>query len=251
MTSGSPQEVLDKLNTLDQISTNKNLVLVQYAKAQQQAKTAKGSADAASAAAAKTIKGIAAKKTKIEAGLVTLKVKLSALTAAQRAQVMAAAGGAAVSSASASSTSTSTSTSASSAPGSSAPASTPAPQTAPTVTGAPSAAAQAAVNAALSRLGSPYVWAAAGPSSFDCSGLTMWSYAQAGVGLPHSSSAQRGAGPSVAFGSLLPGDLVFMPGHVGMYIGNGQVVHAPTTGDVVKIIQFSSMGWDYANRPTG
>ncbi|WP_194291421.1 C40 family peptidase, partial [Cumulibacter manganitolerans] len=106
-----------------------------------------------------------------------------------------------------------------------------------------SGTAQGAVQAALSKLGSPYVWGAAGPNSFDCSGLTMWAYGQVGVSLPHSSSAQAAAGTTVPLSSLAPGDIVWMPGHVGMYIGNGQVVHAPTTGDVVKVVALSSMGW--------
>ena len=82
-------------------------------------------------------------------------------------------------------------------------------------------------------------YGAAGPSAFDCSGLTMMSWAQAGVGLPHSSSAQYGSGPHVASSALQPGDLVFyyQPiSHVGMYIGNGMIVHAanPSTGVVVS-----------------
>ncbi len=98
--------------------------------------------------------------------------------------------------------------------------------------------AAAAVNYAMAQVGDSYVYGAAGPSAFDCSGLTMMSWAQAGVGLPHSSSAQYGSGPHVASNALQPGDLVFyyQPiSHVGMYIGNGMIVHAanPSTGVVV------------------
>jgi cell wall-associated NlpC family hydrolase len=96
---------------------------------------------------------------------------------------------------------------------------------------------------ALSKLGSPYKWAAAGPDMFDCSGFTMWCYAQIGVSLPHSSRAQINVGQRVSKANLQPGDLVFFGRstihHVGIYVGNGNYVHAPSTGDVVKV---SSLG---------
>jgi cell wall-associated NlpC family hydrolase len=97
------------------------------------------------------------------------------------------------------------------------------------------------VGVALSQLGTPYVWGGAAPGGFDCSGLVMWAYAQVGVSLPHSSYAQYGYGVPVSRDQLQPGDLVFFDGlgHVGIYIGGGQFVHAPHTGDVVKI---SSLG---------
>jgi peptidoglycan DL-endopeptidase CwlO len=91
---------------------------------------------------------------------------------------------------------------------------------------------------ALRYLGIPYRWAGASPSTgFDCSGLVMYVYAQVGISLPHSSYAQWGMGTPVSRADLEPGDLVFFNGesHVGIYIGGGQFVHAPHTGDVVKI----------------
>ena len=94
------------------------------------------------------------------------------------------------------------------------------------------------VGIAMQQLGKPYSWGAAGPSSFDCSGLMMYCYAQVGVSLPHSSGAQYGSGQSVGRASLKPGDLVFFGSpihHVGMYIGGGSMIHAPSSGDVVKI----------------
>lgn len=95
------------------------------------------------------------------------------------------------------------------------------------------------VNIALSKLGSPYKWAAAGPDAFDCSGFTMWCYARVGVSLPHSSRAQISVGQRVSRDNLAPGDLVFFGRssihHVGIYIGGGNFVHSPNTGDVVKI----------------
>jgi peptidoglycan DL-endopeptidase CwlO len=112
--------------------------------------------------------------------------------------------------------------------------------------------AAAAVNYAMAQVGDSYVYGAAGPSAYDCSGLTMASWAQAGVGLPHSSSAQFGSGPHVASNALQPGDLVFyyQPiSHVGMYIGNGMIVHAanPSTGVVVAGV--FSMPYSGAVRP--
>ena len=102
----------------------------------------------------------------------------------------------------------------------------------------PSSTGSGAADAALSQIGVPYRWAGASPGEgFDCSGLVMWAYAQVGVSLPHNAAAQHGSGTPVSRDQLEPGDLVFFDGdgHVGIYIGNGQFVHAPHTGDVVKI----------------
>ena len=109
---------------------------------------------------------------------------------------------------------------------------------------AANAAAQKAVDTALAQVGDPYVWGGAGPNSFDCSGLTQFAYAAAGVNLPHSSSMQSGIGVPVAIADLQPGDLVFFyspVSHVGMYIGNGQMVHAGSSGDVVKVVDLAYM----------
>jgi cell wall-associated NlpC family hydrolase len=97
--------------------------------------------------------------------------------------------------------------------------------------------AAAAIAAARSALGKPYVWGANGPSGFDCSGLTQWSYAQAGVSLPRTSQAQRFAGRQVPLSQAQPGDLVTYrsdASHVAMYMGNGQVIHAPYPGAPVR-----------------
>ncbi len=99
-----------------------------------------------------------------------------------------------------------------------------------------------AVAIALQYLGVPYVWGGASPATgFDCSGFVMFVYAQLGVSLPHNAAAQYGYGTPVPRDQLQPGDLVFFDGlgHVGLYIGNGQFVHAPHTGDVVKISSLS------------
>jgi cell wall-associated NlpC family hydrolase len=112
--------------------------------------------------------------------------------------------------------------------------------------------AAAAVNYALAQVGDAYVYGAAGPSAFDCSGLTMMAWAQAGVGLPHSSSAQMGSGTPVSSSSLQPGDLVFYyspVSHVGIYIGGGRIVHAANPSSGVQVAGVFSMPFSGAVRP--
>ena len=108
-----------------------------------------------------------------------------------------------------------------------------------------------ALAAARTRLGMPYVWGAAGPTSFDCSGLTSWAFKQAGVTLPRTSSAQSTVGTPVSKAQLQPGDLVFFyspVSHVGIYVGNGQILHASTSGQPVKISDMSTMPFHNARR---
>jgi cell wall-associated NlpC family hydrolase len=95
-----------------------------------------------------------------------------------------------------------------------------------------------ALRFALTKRGDPYVWGAAGPSSFDCSGLVLWAYAQVGISLPHFTGDQWNMGVHVARADLQPGDLVFFYpdiGHVGLYIGNGLMVDAPNFGEPVQV----------------
>ncbi len=106
------------------------------------------------------------------------------------------------------------------------------------------------VGIAMQYLGTPYRWGGASPGGFDCSGLVMYVFGQVGVSLPHNAAAQYGYGSPVSRDQLQPGDLVFFDGlgHVGIYVGNGSFIHAPHSGDVVKI---SSMtGW-YASTYVG
>jgi peptidoglycan DL-endopeptidase CwlO len=117
--------------------------------------------------------------------------------------------------------------------------------------------ARAAVRWALAQLGDPYRWGAVGPDAFDCSGLTSSAYRAAGTAIPRVSRAQWNAGPHVAVANLLPGDLVFYADntrdpatihHVGMYIGNGLMVHAPHTGAVVQVASIWREGYIGATR---
>ena len=117
---------------------------------------------------------------------------------------------------------------------------------------AASGRAAAAVAAARSAVGSPYAWGAAGPSSFDCSGLTQWAYGKAGTSIPRTSQAQRSAGQQVPLGQARPGDLVIYrddASHVGMYMGNGQVVHAPYPGAQVRYDPVGMMPVSAVTRP--
>ncbi|GAA2790281.1 NlpC/P60 family protein [Kribbella solani] len=112
--------------------------------------------------------------------------------------------------------------------------------------------AQIAINAALSQLGDPYVWGASGPNSYDCSGLTMYAWGKAGVSLSHSSKAQAGEGRRVSRSDLMPGDLVFFNtpiSHVGIYLGNGRIVHAPRPGKSVEISPLDENPYNTAVRP--
>lgn len=107
---------------------------------------------------------------------------------------------------------------------------------------------QQAVTLAKSKLGCPYQWGATGPSKFDCSGLMYWVAKQLGKSIPRTSLEQSKSGTPVSKSNLLPGDLVFFGSpvhHVGMFVGNNQFIHAPQTGDVVKISSLSSRR-DYA-----
>ena len=100
------------------------------------------------------------------------------------------------------------------------------------------------VAAAMAQLGKPYGWGAAGPDAFDCSGLMVWAYAQNGIGIPRTSQAQLAGGTPVSMDALQPGDIIgYYPGvtHVGMYIGDGMVVHSSDYGIPIQVVPLNSM----------
>ncbi len=98
------------------------------------------------------------------------------------------------------------------------------------------------VGIAQSQLGVPYVWGGASPSTgFDCSGFTSWVFGQAGYYLPRSSNAQAGYGTPVPASAVAPGDLLVWSGHVAIHAGNGQIIHAATSGKPVKYSNYAAM----------
>lgn len=123
-------------------------------------------------------------------------------------------------------------------------------------TDAPKVSAGAGVGAAAlaiaqTKIGKPYVWGASGPNAFDCSGLVMWAFKQVGVSLPRTSAAQSQVGTAVSKGDLRPGDLVFFyspVSHVGIYVGDGKILNASTSGEPVKISNMAYMPFHNARR---
>ncbi len=254
--SKSPQAFLDKLSALDVISHKQATVLKSLAAARVDAQKAKRASDRAVAAARKTTAELKSTKAWMVQKMAHLRALLAKLTAKERAalfaaqQRAAAAKAAAERRAAAERASRSVTRQAPQAAPAPAPAAQPAPNPAPAPVGSSSGAAQA-VAVAKAQIGKPYVWGAAGPDSFDCSGLMVYAWQAAGVSLPHSSSAQYDVGTHVSESDLQPGDLVFYYSpisHVGMYIGNGQIVNAPEPGENVKVVGVNDAPYAGATR---
>ncbi|MEU2350154.1 C40 family peptidase [Modestobacter sp. NPDC049651] len=219
LTSGSARDLVEQMSTLDQLAAHTDQVVGRIAAARdaaEQAKTAAATAEQQAEAAAADLK---AKQAELKKQLSGYQSDLARLTAADQAKVQTALSGPQLTTA------------------------TPAP--------APTAAAGKAVQVALAQTGDLYVSGASGPDQFDCSGLTMYAYAAAGISLPHSSLAQSRMGTPVARQDLQPGDLVFYykpVSHVGIYIGNGQMVHAPVPGQRVLVTSVDKGGYVGARR---
>jgi cell wall-associated NlpC family hydrolase len=109
----------------------------------------------------------------------------------------------------------------------------------------PPSLAERAVKLARAQLGVPYVWGGASPAGFDCSGLVSWVYGRLGISLPHNSAALYGVGRPVPLSAMRPGDLVFFSGlgHVGLYVGQGRMIHAPQSGRSVEIEALDSRSY--------
>jgi cell wall-associated NlpC family hydrolase len=223
LTSASADEFVHQLGTLDAIAGHTDDLVTEVASAADEADAAQARADRAEAEAQRAFDEITAQQKALQAQIADYQQQYDALTASQQRQVSRAHAGKALA--------------------------------VPSGVIAPSAAAQAAVDTALAQVGDPYVWGAGGPDSFDCSGLTQYAYSAAGVSLPHSSSSQSTMGAPVSRSELQPGDLVFFyspVSHVGMYIGNGQMVHASTSGTPVQVADLDSMGnYNSARRIAG
>jgi cell wall-associated NlpC family hydrolase len=209
MTSHSADEFLSQVNTLDAIAGHTNDVLAQVSAAATAADQAKTTADTATAAAKKTLDEVTAQQADLQTQIADYKAQYDRLDAAEQAQVNRAHAGPALDAPSVVTQSAPASVTTSSAASSAKAASSASGGAAPAAAGAPSGAAAAAVRTALAQVGDPYVWGAAGPGSFDCSGLMQYAYAAAGVSLPHSSRVQSTMGTPVSRSNLQPGDLVF------------------------------------------
>jgi len=221
MTSDSAEDFVDRMSTLQLVAGHQNGILTEAAGANVAAAQAQAAAVDAAAQAQATYDKVAAQQADLQKQVAEYQAVYDRLSATERQAAAASTGDRA-------SRSAERETAAASGP-----------------VVANSEAAQVAVDAAMAQRGKPYVWAASGPGSFDCSGLTAFAYKAAGIALPHSSAQQSRMGQAVARADLQPGDLVFFyspVSHVGIYIGNGQMVHAPTSGDVVKVASVDSMG---------
>lgn len=241
----SPSDFIDKANAKVQVDSFNGKKIDSLTATEASIAQAKQQADAAQAAASQAIDTVAEKKNYIESEIPKLEEKLATLTEQERQALEASQGG----TTEAAQEAAANPQAAQAAQAAQVTQATAAQQTAQTpAPAAASGSAATVVNWAMSQRGKPYVWGGEGPNGFDCSGLTKMAYQQIGISLPHSSSAQRGYGTSVSLSALQPGDLVFAPGHVAIYIGNGTVVHAPTFGSPVQTMPMSYMSFSSAKR---
>jgi cell wall-associated NlpC family hydrolase len=228
LTSKDAQDFIGQVSTLQSIAGHQAAVLDQAVAAGRTAEQASAQAAKAVTAARATYQAVARQQADLQAQVNTYQADFDRLSAQEKQAALAAAE-TADARASRDVRSAAADTSAA------VPVATPP---------APGQAAAVAMKVALEQRGKAYVWAAAGPSSFDCSGLMQYAYAAAGINLPHSALMQSRMGTPVSRSALQPGDLVFFyspVSHVAMYIGNGNIVQAPTAGDVVKISSLASM----------
>lgn len=252
LTAESPQQLIGKLAVQRVISTEMREQMASYRAASEQAtkaeqESAKSAADAKTAAeqAAAVRASLQAKQSQLQVQIAVVKSQYLSLTADQRTALAN--------------------------PAPAAPAAAPAPEAAPPgqapgeaappggMPGMPGAAPggvgggdrATVVQAALTQVGSPYVWGGAAPGGFDCSGLVMWAFQQAGISLPHSSQAMAHGGQPVALSDLQPGDVLTFysdASHAGLYIGDGMMIHSSTYGVPVRVVPMNSSGPIYDAR---
>ena len=217
LVSDSPQQMLDQMSTLDFLNRDAVSAVDGYKKAKAAADAAENrAADALKAAesaksdAERKSSDLQKKKSSLATEIARIKAIYDRLTGAQRGSLIG-----------------------------------PAVPFDPSMVPPGSTVELAAVRAALTRVGSPYSWGGTGPGQFDCSGLMMWAYQQSGKTLPRTSQAQLAGGQPVARSELQPGDLIVYYSaatHVGMYVGDGKVVHAATYGVPVQVVPIDSAG---------
>ncbi|GEL25474.1 hydrolase Nlp/P60 [Pseudonocardia sulfidoxydans NBRC 16205] len=222
LSSTSPQNFLDQMSALESLTAEHRVQLQEFEAKVAAARQARADADAAVAraqqtadAARRTADDIKARKAAADVRITDVERMISRLGPAERATLLSPDEGAPIG----------------------------------IVLG--SGIGAKALAMAATKLGSPYVWGASGPRSFDCSGLTSWAFEQVGMTLPRSSSAQSRIGTPVAWNDLRPGDLVFYyspVSHVGIYAGGGKMINAPESGDVVKYQTVSRSAFSGARR---
>jgi cell wall-associated NlpC family hydrolase len=222
LTSTSPREFIDQLSALGLLASRRGALIRQISSVRAAALKAQADAQAKRAAANKLQADIRAKYIDLQHRSTALRAVLSRLSLQERAALAGTYGRASRSN-----------------------------LRAPVTVGPASPAAQKAVEVALAQRGDSYCWGCAGPNAFDCSGLTMYAWAAAGVSLPHSSSSQYGVGTHVSRSEVRAGDLVFFYSpihHVGIAINNSQMVHAPNYGQVVQVSEIDAYPYVGATR---
>jgi peptidoglycan DL-endopeptidase CwlO len=226
LTGEDAADLVQQMTTLDMIAAHTEGVIAEAATAKAAAAQAQAAADQAAAQAQASLAQLQQQQAQVQQQVEQYQADFERLTAEEQAAVTTAVAGPAVS----------------------------APPVAQVVAGAPNEMVATAIRAALAQVGKPYVWGSSGPNGFDCSGLTSYAYAAAGVGLPHSSKGQSQLGTPVSRADLQPGDLVYFyspVSHVGLYIGDGMMVHARTFGQPVAVTSVDLAGYQGARRVVG
>lgn len=225
LTSESAEDLVGRMTTLDMIATHTNTVISTVAAARAAAEEAQLAADQAAATAQAGLEQLQGQQAEVERKAAAYEADFDRLSAAEQARVVRAVAGPRLA--------------------------TPSVAELPV---APGGAAATAIQVALSKVGAPYQRGATGPGSFDCSGLTSYAYAAAGVTLPRTSRAQAEIGRQVSRAELQPGDLVFYYtpiSHVALYIGDGMIVHARTYGTPLSVTTVDQGGFRFGVRLTG